>query len=109
MAKDATRAFCTGCLEPACLIASTRGLSPSQIKEADRWIELYEHHDKYKLVGQIRKPQPAQAPGETAEGEEERSAAAAAAAAADEAWEVEQVERAQAAEGSRKWRPFRLR
>ena len=52
--KDATRAFCTGCLEPACLISSTRGLTPKQLKEADRWIELYEHHDKYKLVGTVR-------------------------------------------------------
>jgi len=53
---DATRAFCTGCLEPDCLISSTQGLSESQQREADRWIELYEHHDKYKLVGRIRTP-----------------------------------------------------
>ena len=52
--KDATRAFCTGCLEPACLISSTDGLSEAQIKESERWIELYEHHDKYKLVGRLR-------------------------------------------------------
>ena len=41
--KDATRAFCTGCLEPACLIPNTAGLRDDQLKEADRWIELYEH------------------------------------------------------------------
>jgi predicted heme/steroid binding protein len=37
--KDATRSFCTGCLEPECLIPSIDGLSPKQIKEADRWLE----------------------------------------------------------------------
>lgn len=52
--KDASRAFCTGCLEPACLISSLDGLSPEQRREADRWIELYEWHDKYKLVGRLR-------------------------------------------------------
>jgi len=54
--KDATRAFCTGCLEPACLISSTLGLSDAQVKEADRWAEYYEHHDKYTFVGKLEKP-----------------------------------------------------
>ena len=44
--RDASRAFCTGCLEDDCLISSLDGLSPSQLREADKWIELYEHHDK---------------------------------------------------------------
>jgi predicted heme/steroid binding protein len=35
--RDATRAFCTGCLEPECLIASLDGLTQKQLKEADRW------------------------------------------------------------------------
>lgn len=96
--KDATRAFCTGCLEPDCLIASTTGLSESQLKEAARWIELYEHHDKYKLVGQVREPPPP-----------ENADDAAAEAEAAAAWDLELVARAQAAEGSRKFRPFRLR
>jgi predicted heme/steroid binding protein len=52
--KDASRAFCTGCLEPACLISSLQGLSPEQRREADKWVELYEWHDKYKLVGRLR-------------------------------------------------------
>lgn len=52
--KDASRAFCTGCLEPACLISSLEGLSPEQRREADKWVELYEWHDKYKLVGRLR-------------------------------------------------------
>lgn len=54
--KDATRAFCTGCLEPECLISSVKGLTDLQQKEAERWVELYEHHDKYKLVGRLRVP-----------------------------------------------------
>ena len=49
--RDATRAFCTGCLEEACLIASLHGLTEAQAREADRWVELYDHHDKYHLVG----------------------------------------------------------
>ena len=99
VAKDATRAFCTGCLEAACLIANTAGLRDSQLKEADRWIELYEHHDKYKLVGQLRTADPLI-------GDDDERAEAAEAAAA---WEREQLQRAQDAEGSKKWRPFRLR
>ena len=51
MGRDATRAFCTGCLEEACLIASLHGLTEAQAREADRWVELYEYHDKYHLVG----------------------------------------------------------
>jgi hypothetical protein len=119
--KDATRAFCTGCLEPECLISSVAGLAPSQLREADKWIELYEHHDKYKLIGQVR--------GEIAEVAEEEGeavaeaevdsrtpntdsaadAAHAAAAAAAAAWEHEQVERAQEVEGRRRYKPFRPR
>ena len=67
VAKDATRAFCTGCLEPACLISNTAGLTAEQLREADRWIELYEHHDKYKLVGQLREEPPAAAAAAEAE------------------------------------------
>lgn len=96
--RDATRAFCTGCLEPDCLLASTVGLQPSQLQEAERWIELYEHHDKYKLVGQVREPPP---PEDVEE--------AALEAEARREWEEELVARAQIAEGSRKFRPFRLR
>ena len=78
--KDATRAFCTGCLAPSCLISSTAHLSEAQRRgariaarptlsrcrrsaplpspglrrEAQRWVELYEWHDKYTLVGRLR-------------------------------------------------------
>ena len=34
------------------------GLTASQQREAERWIELYEHHDKYKLIGMIREEVP---------------------------------------------------
>jgi predicted heme/steroid binding protein len=104
--KDATRAFCTGCLEPACLIASIKGLSEAQVREADRWVELYEHHDKYKLVGAVRPPPP------PLRGEEYDLPAQGAEQGAEEEEpysEDERVELAQYFEGSRKWKPFRLR
>jgi predicted heme/steroid binding protein len=110
--KDATRAFCTGCLEPDCLISSTMGLAPSQLKEADRWIELYEHHDKYKLVGAVREPNMAELLDE-AEDTEGASAKlerqAEEIAEAQKAIELEQVARAQEAEGLKAYRPFRKR
>ena len=40
--------------EQACLISSLHGLTETQTREADRWVELYEHHDKYQLVGVLR-------------------------------------------------------
>ena len=51
--RDATRAFCTGCLEPECLIPGLEGLSPKQIREADRWAEFFEFHDRYSFVGTL--------------------------------------------------------
>ena len=113
--KDATRAFCTGCLDAACLISSTRGLSAKQLREADRWIELYEHHDKYKLVGQVRKETAAQRALGESTGEEDGADEAVAAAATmamtaeEEAREEELVKLAQTAETRKAWRPFRLR
>ena len=102
--KDATRAFCTGCLEPACLIPFTAGLAPDQLREADRWIELYEHHDKYKLVGELRELGTRLALGDEVDDFEAAEAADMAAA-----WERERVEQAQAAESGKKHRPFRPR
>jgi len=114
--RDATRAFCTGCLDPNCLIASTEGLSEAQMREADRWVELYEHHDKYKLVGQLREVSPAEGvEGDSASedtDDDERKvleAAAAEDAEAKAAYERELVERAQHAEGSKHWKPFRFK
>ena len=51
--KDATRAYATGCLEDNddCVTSSTDGLTETEFKEIDRWLELYETHDKYTFVG----------------------------------------------------------
>ncbi len=51
--RDASRAFATGCTQPACLVANLDGLSASDRKEVDRWVELYEFHDKYSYVGRL--------------------------------------------------------
>lgn len=67
--KDATRAFCTGCLEPDCLVRNTDGLTEKQLKEAYRWIELYEQHDKYTLVGMVRTEHELTAEAEAVEAE----------------------------------------
>ena len=88
--KDASRAFCTGCLEEACLIPDMSGLTDAQRREADRWVELYEHHDKYKLVGRLRQ-------GDASSEPDDESA-------------VERLLAAQQAEGSDiKRKPFRPR
>jgi len=107
--KDATRAFCTGCLEPACLISSTAGLMEEQKAEAHRWIELYEHHDKYKLVGQVRTPSAAELSDGAAEDAAEDAAYLAEIAASEAEYERDKVDAAQHAERSKKHKPFRPR
>eukprot|EP00041_Stephanoeca_diplocostata_P032701 m.1055576 g.1055576 ORF g.1055576 m.1055576 type:complete len:479 (+) comp24193_c0_seq2:95-1531(+) len=52
--KDATRSFATGCTREECLVPSLAGCTESQKQEARRWLELYEHHDKYRFVGVVR-------------------------------------------------------
>jgi hypothetical protein len=42
-----------GCLRAECLVASTVGLTHAQLRETQRWVELYEFHDKYRLVGVV--------------------------------------------------------
>ena len=103
--KDATRAFCTGCLEADCLIANTAGLTETQLREAARWIELYEHHDKYKLVGAVRQPSAAEMSDTT----DDSADLSADLAAAEVEWERERVERAAAAERSKVHKPFKPR
>jgi predicted heme/steroid binding protein len=51
--KDATHAFATGCLQDTeeCVNPSTEGLDKKELREIDRWVELYETHDKYTFVG----------------------------------------------------------
>jgi len=52
---DATYAFGTGCLRTECLTQSSAlGLSKEQRKEVHRWVELYEHSDRYRLVGVLQ-------------------------------------------------------
>uniref|UniRef100_A0A7S1TYK1 Cytochrome b5 heme-binding domain-containing protein n=1 Tax=Phaeomonas parva TaxID=124430 RepID=A0A7S1TYK1_9STRA len=57
-AKDATRAFCTGCLRPECLIASTKGLTEAEVKEGRRWLEFFQLHDKYAFAGKLEAEKP---------------------------------------------------
>jgi predicted heme/steroid binding protein len=52
--KDATRSYATGCVKPECLVGSMVGLTELQKREAYRWLELYEYHDKYKFLGTVR-------------------------------------------------------
>ena len=57
--KDASRSFGTGCRGGIdrtgmdCLSESLEGLTAAEIKEIDRWHELYETHDKYTFVGHL--------------------------------------------------------
>lgn len=57
--KDASRSFGTGCRGGVdrtgmdCLSESLDGLTASELKEVDRWLELYETHDKYTFVGHL--------------------------------------------------------
>ena len=44
--RDASRAFATGCFAEECLSPSLVGLTAAQLRELDRWLELYEFHDK---------------------------------------------------------------
>lgn len=51
--QDASRAFATGCRAAACVSADLANLTPSELRELDRWMELYETHDKYTFVGTL--------------------------------------------------------
>jgi len=57
--KDASRSFGTGCRGGVdrtgmdCLSESLEGLTDNEMKEIDRWLELYETHDKYTFVGYL--------------------------------------------------------
>jgi len=56
---DASRSFGTGCRGGTdrtgmdCLSESTEGLTEKELREIDRWLELYETHDKYTFVGHL--------------------------------------------------------
>ena len=51
--RDATRAFALGCTKESCISEDVEGLTAKQLKEIDRWTELYETHDKYAFVGML--------------------------------------------------------
>mmetsp|Transcript_29599 Transcript_29599/g.62215 ORF Transcript_29599/g.62215 Transcript_29599/m.62215 type:complete len:224 (-) Transcript_29599:47-718(-) len=57
--KDASRSFGMGCrggldrMGRECLSESLEGLNEKELKEIDRWVELYETHDKYTFVGYL--------------------------------------------------------
>ena len=51
--RKSSRAFATGCSQPACLVPHLDGLSRDDLREVDRWVELYEFHDKYSYVGRL--------------------------------------------------------
>ncbi|KAH8065752.1 hypothetical protein JL722_134 [Aureococcus anophagefferens] len=50
---DASRAFALGCTEPECVSDDLTGLSESELREIDRWTEMYDTHDKYHYVGKL--------------------------------------------------------
>lgn len=56
---DASRSFGTGCRGGVdrtgmdCLSESVEGLTKKELKEIDRWLELYETHDKYTFIGHL--------------------------------------------------------
>ena len=51
--QDASRAFATGCRAAECVSSDLANLTPSELRELDRWMELYETHDKYTFVGTL--------------------------------------------------------
>lgn len=57
--RDASRSFGTGCRGGKdrtgmdCLSETLDGLTDKELKEVDRWLELYETHDKYTFVGHL--------------------------------------------------------
>lgn len=56
---DSSRSFGTGCRGGIdrtgmdCLSESLDGLTKKELKEVDRWLELYETHDKYTFIGHL--------------------------------------------------------
>ena len=50
---DASRAFALGCTEPECVSDDLAGLDAAELREIDRWTEMYDTHDKYTYVGRL--------------------------------------------------------
>lgn len=51
--RDASRALATGCTTEDCAKGSLDGLTEAELKEIDRWLELYRASDKYSVVGTL--------------------------------------------------------
>ena len=52
--REAASAFAHGCSHhEVCFQTPVDQLTPEQLLEVDRWIDLYRNHDKYKLVGRL--------------------------------------------------------
>lgn len=94
--KDASRSFGTGCRGGVdrtgmdCLSESLEGLTDNEIREIDRWLELYETHDKYTFVGYLV-DDPVDEIVEREVHEEEENEAAEAAAVDEDIAEEEEV------------------
>ena len=50
---DASRAFALNCKTDACVTDDLGGLSRGELRELDRWLEMYATHDKYTYVGRL--------------------------------------------------------
>ena len=114
--RDATRAFGTGCTKLECCIPSVVGLTAAELREIDRWVEFYEHHDKYTLVGKLRdglevharRRLPAAAPHQGLNGRHVRAQELdAEGREALDAWRQVQLDEAMYAEGTSRRRLFR--
>ena len=58
---DASRAFALGCTEAECVSSDLAGLRADELLELDRWLEMYETHDKYTYVGPLLAEDPVDA------------------------------------------------
>ena len=56
-AKDATRAYGTGCFKDH-LTHDVRELTDDQIKAIDDWVSFYEKHKEYTFLGHVKLPKP---------------------------------------------------
>jgi hypothetical protein len=56
--RDATRAFVTGCFDPAkeeCLSDKIDDFTEQQKKDLEEWVQFYLTSSKYFLVGKLKK------------------------------------------------------
>lgn len=80
-ARDATWPLVTGCAEEHCINDVMQELTEEDVKEIDRWLEMYQTSDKYFTVGKL-----------TADVVEELATAESEAAAGDQTTTAERTE-----------------